>query len=243
VNKELTILRAMLNHAFKAYTPPKILHVPRFPEKMKEPNPRQGFVTDEQYDALQANCKHQWLRALLAIAYTFGFRKGELVGRVQRNQPEMKVSQINLKNRTIHLWAGTTKNEQGRTVKMTDEVYNLLCECVRDKKPDDAVFTWATGKPVKDFRGAWSEMTKAAGLPSLLPHDFRRSAARNLLCAGVSRDVAKRVTDHLTDSMFSRYNIVAETDLADAADKLEARRIGHKLVIEKQSSDSLSAKH
>jgi integrase len=207
---------------------------------LKEPNPRQGFLTDEQYDSLQENCEYQWLRALLAIAYTFGFRKSELVGRVQRNQPGMRISQINLKDRTIHLWAGTTKNDEGRTVKMTDEVYNLLCECVRDKKPDDAVFTWANGKPVKDFRGAWSEMTKAAGLPWLLFHDFRRSAARNLLRAGVSRDVAKRITGHRTDSMFSRYAIVAENDLADAAVKLEARRIGRKLVTETQGSDSSS---
>lgn len=72
---------------------------------------------------------------------------------------------------------------------------------------------------MKDFRGAWSKMTKAAGVMVLL-HDFRRSAARNLIRSGVSQDVAKRIAGHKTDSMFSRYNIVAENDLAEVARSL-----------------------
>jgi hypothetical protein len=40
----------------------------------------------------------------------------------------------------------------------------------------------------------------------------------------VERDTARRITGHKTDSIFSRYNIVAEEDLPDAARKLEASR-------------------
>ena len=76
----------------------------------------------------------------------------------------------------------------------------------------------------------WKTLTKEAGVQNFLLHDFRRSAARNLLRAGVNRDVAKRITGHKTDSMFSRYNIVAENDLAEAAEKLESRRNGRKTV-------------
>ncbi len=135
----------------------------------------------------------------------------------------MRVKQIDLKNRTIHLLTGETKNNEGRVVKMTNEVYDYLKVCVEEKVPDDAVFTWEDGSPVKDFRGSWTKMTKAAGVKILL-HDFRRSAARNLIRSGVSQEVAKRITGHKTDSMFSRYNIVAENDLAEAAAKLEAWR-------------------
>ena len=231
VNKELTILRAIFYHGFEDYTPPKVSRMPKFPEHLKEPPPRQGFLTDEQYDALQIHAQYPWLKALLAMAYTFGFRRSELVGRPQRKQSPMRVKQIDLTNRTIHLFAGETKNDEGRVVKMTDEVYDCLRVCVAEKKPDDAVFTWEDGSEVKDFRGSWSKMTKAAGVNILL-HDFRRSAARNLLRAGVSRDVAKRITGHRTDSMFSRYAIVAEGDLAEAAVKLEARRNGRRMVTE-----------
>ena len=87
VNKELSTLRAIFNHGLNDYTPSKVSRVPKFPADLTEPPPRSGFLTDEQYDALQTNCKQPWLRALLAVAYTYGFRKSELVGRVQRNQP------------------------------------------------------------------------------------------------------------------------------------------------------------
>jgi integrase len=234
VNKELTILHAIFHHGLNDYTPPKISRIPKFPERLKEPPPRSGFLTDEQYDALQTHARYPWLKALLAMAYTFGFRRAELVGRVQRKQPPMRVKQIDVKNRTIHLLPGETKNSEGRVVKMTDEVYDYLRVCVEGKGPEDAVFTWEGCSPVKDFRVSWSKMTKAAGV-SVLLHDFRRSAARNLIRSGVSQDVAKRITGHKTDSMFSRYNIVAEDDLAEAAAKLEARKIGHKLVTSSNS--------
>ena len=223
VNHELTVFKAMFNHGAKA-DPPKILRVPRFPEKLREPNPRSGFVTDEQYAALQAKCKYGWLRALLGVAYNFGFRKAELLG--------LRVSQIDLKARTLHLLPGTTKNDQGRAVVMTDEVFKLISECVKDKRPGDAVFTWANGKPVTDFRRTWRTLAKNAEMPGLYLHDMRRTAVRNMVRAGISKHVAKRISGHTTDSIFDRYDITDETDLADAARKLEARN-GHKLGTEK----------
>jgi hypothetical protein len=59
---------------------------------------------------------------------------------------------------------------------------------------------------------------------NLLLHDFRRTAVRNLIRAGVSRDVARRISGHETDAIFSRYDITEESDLADTARKLEISR-------------------
>jgi integrase len=64
------------------------------------------WLDDVQYQALQDHAKHVWLRGFLAVAYNFGFRKGELLG--------VKVRQVNLKDRTIQLPPGTTKNDKGR---------------------------------------------------------------------------------------------------------------------------------
>jgi integrase len=52
-------------------------------------------------------------------------------------------------------------------------------------------------------------------------HDLRRSAARNLIRSGVSRSVAMKITGHLTEAMFERYNITDEADLRDAMEKVE----------------------
>jgi integrase len=220
INRELTILKAMFRRGMLS-DPPKVNRVPRFPTKLREPNPRAGFVTDDQYHALQAKIPYAWLRALLAVAYNFGFRRGELVG--------LRVSQVDLKARVIHLLPGTTKNDKGRKVVMTAEVFELISECVKGKQPGDAVFTWADGTPVNDFRRSWRTIAKKAGFPGLLLHDMRRSAVRNMVRAGVSKHVAKRISGHTTDSIFDRYDIGDEADLVDAAQKIEARKNGHKL--------------
>jgi integrase len=75
-------------------------------------------VEDRQYEALISGAGELWLRAILAVAYTFGFRRSELLS--------LKVRQVDLLAGTIHLEPGTTKNDDGRTVKMTREVWELL---------------------------------------------------------------------------------------------------------------------
>jgi len=55
-----------------------------------------------------------------------------------------------------------------------------------------------------------------------IPHDFRRTAVRNLVRAGVSQKVAMELTGHLTPSVFERYNITDDRDRRDAVAKLAA---------------------
>ena len=55
-------------------------------------------------------------------------------------------------------------------------------------------------------------------------HDLRRSAARNLTQAGVPRELAKKVTGHVSDSMWHRYNIVITDDVRGALEKTEKYR-------------------
>jgi hypothetical protein len=47
------------------------------------------------------------------------------------------------------------------------------------------------------------------------------SARRGTLLSPSRRDTAKKMSGHLTDDVFSRYNIVAVDDLRDAAEKIE----------------------
>ena len=72
------------------------------------------------------------------------------------------------------------------------------------------------------FNKAWRKARIAAGCPGRIPHDFRRTAVRNLVRAAVPERVAMQLTGHKTRAVFERYNIVSPGDLRDAARRLDA---------------------
>jgi integrase len=90
-----------------------------------------------------------------------------------------------------------------------------------------AVFFYTVGKKSgkqiteSGFNKAWRKARIEAGCPGRIPHDFRRTAVRNLVRAGVPERVAMQLTGHKTRAVFERYNIVSAGDLRDAARRLD----------------------
>ena len=70
------------------------------------------------------------------------------------------------------------------------------------------------GEPIRYFRRSWITACAEAGVPGRIPHDYRRSAARNLSRAGVPEKVIMELCGWKTRSVFDRYRIVNEADLA-----------------------------
>jgi integrase len=77
------------------------------------------------------------------------------------------------------------------------------------------------GERIKDFRKAWEAACEAAGCPGHIPHDFRRTAVRNLERAGVPRSAAMAMVGHKTEAIYRRYAIVDAGVLRDAAAKID----------------------
>jgi integrase len=209
INRELAALRRMLILGKRSE---RVVRVPQIP-KLEETSPRTGFVEATARDKLATECASVgvWMRALFECGVTFGWRVSELLN--------LRVSQVDLADRTIRLNPGETKNGQGRLAVLTDAAYVLIRECVRGKAADDYVFT-RNRKRIRSFRGTWAKVTEKAGVPALLFHDLRRSAVRSMVRSGIPERVAMTISGHRTRSVFDRYNIVSEGDLREAARKM-----------------------
>ena len=169
INREVAILKHAFHLAMQS-TPPKVRACPVM--SMYKENPaRKGFLTDDQYTRLARECNKEglWFRALLTTAYSFAFRKSELLN--------LRVRQVDLALRQIQLDAGTTKNDEARIAPMTDEVFTLLTACVIGKQKNDYVFTRPAAKPglppepVRGFRRRWAKVCCAVGLGELVCPD------------------------------------------------------------------------
>ncbi len=215
INRELSLLQRSFMLGYESQ-PRKVARPLRF-HRLAENKPRQGFIEQQQYDALTANCSGLFMRTMLALAYSFGFRKAELLS--------LKVSEVNLLAGTLQL--RDSKNGEPRKVSLTGDARNLLTACCAGKSAEDAVFTRGR-KAVCDFRGTWDKITLAAGCPGLLFHDLRLSAVRNMVRAGIPETICMKVSGHKTRNVFDRYNITSERDLADAARKIESSQLSYR---------------
>ena len=140
---------------------------------------------------------------------------------------------VDLEAGTLRLDPGATKNDDGRIVYLTPGLKATLAGQLERVKLLERrlgrivpyVFPHRgkgrrAGQPRRDFRKAWLRAARAAGVPGMLRHDFRRTAVRNLVNAGVAERVAMEITGHKTRSVFDRYHIVSPADLQEAARKL-----------------------
>ena len=71
----------------------------------------------------------------------------------------------------------------------------------------------------KEIRSANGKLIKKIG--NRIPHDFRRTAVRNLERAGVSRSDAMKMVGHKTESIYRRYAIADERSMQESAGKLD----------------------
>jgi len=158
------------------------------------------------------------------FAYLTSWRKQEMLG--------LRWDHVDFGEGILWLGARRTKAKESRpfpfksypallAVLESQREYSGLWED-RSGKIVTHVFT-NRGKPIRDYYAAWRAACKRAGLEGRHMHDNRRSAVRNMDRAGIPRDIAKKLSGHKTDSMYSRYNIVNERDLNDATAKLGQR--------------------
>jgi integrase len=215
INRELAALKRMFTLAVKA----RKLHAKPDIPMLQENNVRRGFFEPAQFDSVVQHLPDA-LRPVVRFAYLTGWRlRSEIL--------PLEWRQVDWTGRVVRLDPGTTKNREGRSFPFTAALEALLkvqlAEHVRLKKAGTIapnVFH-RDGKRIKSIRGAWETSCEDAGLPGRIPHDFRRTAVRNLERAGVPRSAAMAMVGHKTESIYRRYAIVDAGLLREAAVKID----------------------
>lgn len=212
IGRELAALKRMFNLALHAE---KITKKPYIPT-LAEDNVRQGFFERAEFDAVLVKLP-DWLRPPATFCYQVGWRmRAEVLLLTWR--------QVDLEAGTVRLEVGTTKNKDGRLIYLPAFLRDVLetqwqehIECY----PDCPFVFHRNGQRIRYPYVAWRKACQEAGLHGKIPHDFRRTAVRNMVRAGIPERVAMQIAGHKTRAIFDRYHIVAESDLQEAARRLE----------------------
>jgi integrase len=178
---------------------------------LEENNARSGFLNDAEFERLRDALPDD-LRDPVEFLYRSGWRVGEMRSLEWRD--------VDLSGAVIRLRSENSKSKKGRVLPLRRELKEIIARAVARRTPECAHVFHRDGSPVGLFRKSWATACKKAGLGTILVHDLRRTAVRNLVRAGVPEKIAMGVTGHKTRSVFDRYDIVTETDLADAIDRV-----------------------
>lgn len=203
INRELSLLHRAFVLGYNHY-PPLVPLVPHI-RKLEEDNVRTGFLKPEKYRQLLDVLPDE-LKLLFVFGYHVGLRRGALL--------ELKWSQVDRKEGVV--WVETSKSRNRKPVPVAVPIYGDMGSYL-DRQPKTGEFIFSRGsRQIQDFRASWKAACERAGLPGLLFHDLRRSAARNLRRAGVPESTCMKITGHKTRALFERYNIHDVTDQKEA---------------------------
>ena len=212
INRELAALKRMFNLALQAE---KITRKP-YMAMLAENNVRKGFFEQWQFEAVLAKLA-DCLKPPITIGYITGWR-------LQTEVLPLRWDQVDRGAETVRLEVGTTKNKDGRLVYLTREMQAVL-EAQWNEHitlyPDCDLVFHKEGMPIVNYYKRWHRACREAGISGKIPHDFRRTAVRNMVRAGIPERVAMEITGHKTRAVFDRYHIVSEGDLQEAARKLD----------------------
>lgn len=200
-------------------------------EKVKPPTVRlrrQHFLTADELSDLADECGEYG--PLVWFLGWSGLRFGEAValrvGRVDSSRRRVRVEEAATEVRG-RLVFGTPKSHEARTVIVPSYVMERLDPLLTDKEPDDFVFSAPRGGPLRanNFRGrVFKPAVRRLGIPDLVPHDLRDTAASLAISAGASIKAVQRMLGHASAKVtLDIYGGLFEEDLETLADTLEER--------------------
>ncbi len=203
-----------LRRAYRlAHRDGRVTRIPDFPHFSEVDAVRTGFVEPADFARFLAAIPDPDVRDLVDWLGSTGQRVGEA----------RKLRWSYVQGDQLHIPATDTKTRKARVLPLVADLAEIIERRRAVRRLDCSFIFHRGGQPVREFRGPWGTALQATGL-RITPHDLRRSGVRNLVNAGVDRDVAKVISGHRTESIFARYNIVSPEQTADALKKVASYR-------------------
>lgn len=209
-------------------------------------NERQGFFSEQEFRRVVERLPED-LQDFARFGFATGMRRKEIKSLrwADVDGDVVKLLGVNAKNgraRLIPLVGELSeiikRRKAARQVKVSDAVE--ISPLIFDRN----------GAPIGEFKKSWATACVAAGVGKFVCpkcegegsqrkcqscktvttyrgrifHDFRRSAIRNMVQAGVAPQIAKKVSGHVTDEVFERYSIIVPNDVREALAQTEQYR-------------------
>lgn len=212
VNRHLAAIRRMYRLAIKATTL-RAGDAPAIDMLDESDNVREGFVDPADFENVIAALTDDAVRDVARFGYLSAWRRGEVLSLQWRDVT------LTAEGGSILLRRANSKNKRGRTLPLRGELLELIRRRAAVRQLACPFVFHRNGRPVRDFRTVWAKAATAAGHDGLKFHDLRRSGVRNMVRAGVSPRIARQISGHKTASVFDRYDIVDEADLASALER------------------------
>ena len=210
INRETSALSRMFQLAIRRGL---LERMPLFPTRLEENPPRDGFFEHDEYLKVRAHAPASY-QDVLDFAYYSGWRRNEIL--------ELTWDEVDLAGGVIRLSPRRSKTRTGRVLPISAPLRQVLDRRRRVRRAGDRRVFRRDGVPVRVWRTALRDACRQAHVPHRMLHDCRRTAARNLIRAGVPERIAMLLTGHKTRAVFDRYNIVNEQELLTAGERLAA---------------------
>lgn len=212
-NRILTVLKAILNKAFKDGRVPDDVEWRRVEPFENVDEARIRFLTDAEATRLVNACPAD-LRRLVRVALLTGGRWGELAG--------LRAVDVDL--RAAHVYFAPSKTSRARHVPLNPEGVQLFREVATGKTGDDLLFIRADGE-------RWGKnhhvrpLTEACKVGKINPrvrfHEMRHTYASHLAQAGVDLLTISKLLGHADTRITAKhYAHLANKTLATAVTKL-----------------------
>lgn len=229
INRELTVLKRMFTLEVKELG--KLAHMPHIPMLDESKAKRKGFLSLEDLENLVVFLSPPF-DDIARVAFLTGWRVDSEIVPLEWRHVDFEANELRLDPQMA-------KNDDGRAFTLTDDLRAIFVRLhgehrarLKHGQVCPAVFVRMlrkgrqgepTPRPARAFWKAWARARTKAHMPGRMPHDMRRSAARNMVRRGLPERVAMELGGWKTRSVFDRYNITNEADRKAAQQQLSGQ--------------------